>query len=134
MSELFSGGCKYENVKRNAFWYNAHLDSRLNITHDCIDDVIKHLNDCEQNPTVGLIARRKYRSNNYLDCYERNLKDISKFKSVETANNAFKEKLSILYPKTMKARKFLIESNRVVFESVKPIKKNLRRALFKILG
>ena len=88
----------------------------------------------KENPTIGLLARKKHRTNNYSDCFERNLKDLYKFKQVKAADNAFKETFASLYPKTGKARKFLIETNSIVLNYVKPIRKNLRRTLFKLFN
>ncbi|DAA88413.1 TPA: hypothetical protein CPT87_04985 [Candidatus Gastranaerophilales bacterium HUM_5] len=134
MSEIMDGGCRFERVRRNAYWNNAHLDTRFRVSKDFTDDAINHLIDCKENPTIGLLARKKHRTNNYPDCFERNLKDLYKFKHVKAADNAFKETFVSLYPKTGKARKFLIETNSIVLNYVKPIRKNLRRTLFKLFN
>ena len=134
MSEIMDGGIRFESVRRNAYWNNAHLDTRFRVAKDCTDDAINHLIDCKENPTIGLLARKKHRTNNYPDCFKRNLKDLYKSKHVKDADNAFKETFASLYPKTGKARKFLIERNSIVLNYVKPIKKNLRRTLFKLFN
>ena len=134
MSEIMDGGIRFESVRRNAYWNNAHLDTRFRVAKDCTDDAINHLIDCKENPTIGLLARKKHRTNNYPDCFKRNLKDLYKSKHVKDADNAFKETFASLYPKTGKARKFLIETNSIVLNYVKPIKKNLRRTLFKLFN
>ena len=104
------------------------------VLQDCTDDAINHLIDCKENPTIGLLARKKHRTNNYPDCFKRNLKDLYKSKHVKEADDAFKETFASLYPKTGKARKFLIETNSIVLNYVKPIKKNMRRTLFKLFN
>ena len=119
MSEIMDGGIRFESVRRNAYWNNAHLDTRFRVAKDCTDDAINHLIDCKENPTIGLLARKKHRTNNYPDCFKRNLKDLYKSKHVKDADNAFKE---------------TFETNSIVLNYVKPIKKNLRRTLFKLFN
>lgn len=58
MSEIMDGGCRFERVRRNAYWNNAHLDTRFRVAKDCTDDAINHLIDCKENPTIGLLARK----------------------------------------------------------------------------
>lgn len=134
MSYIIQGFNRYNKLKYNAYWNNAHLDSRFRMTDDLLDDAVNHLNDCRKNPTRGLLARKKFRTNNYPDCYKRNLNDLYKNEAVKTADNAFKEKFSSLYPKSGKVRKFLIKSESIVLDYVKPVKKNFRRTLFKMFG
>ena len=51
---------KYENVRYNAYWTRVGINTRLGIDKDNIDDYKAHLQDCNNNPTIGMLARRKY--------------------------------------------------------------------------
>ena len=37
MSEIIDGGYCYENIRRNAYWYNAHLDTTFRPDVDFAD-------------------------------------------------------------------------------------------------
>lgn len=132
MSEIIEGGFRYESVRSRAYWNNAHLDTRFHITHDAVQDGIAHLEDCRENPTIGLLARKKFRTNNYPPLYKRNLAELRNSKYFSDAEQNFKDTFTSMYPKTGKARKFLIDSESIVLNYVKPIQKTLRRMLFKL--
>ncbi len=135
MSYVLHGvSSRFDKIKYNAYWNNAHLDSRMRVTKDLVDDAVSHLNDCINNPTIGLLARKKFRTYNYPDCFKRNLEDLHKYKSVQTADQAFNDHFSALYPRTGNARKFLINSKSIVLDYVKPLNKSLRRAFFKMFN
>lgn len=128
------GGYRFARVANNAFWNNVHLDTRCNVNHSCIEDAVAHLNDCRENPTIGLLARKKYRTNNYPEHFRENLLNIYSYDRVRNADKAFKSRFKNLYPETAKMRKFLIASESIVLDSVKPIKKNSERLLFSIIN
>ncbi len=132
MSEIIEGGFRYESVRSRAFWNNAHLDTRFHINHDTVQDGVAHLEDCKQNPTVGLLARKKFHTDNYPHYYKRNLAELRGSRYFSEAEKSFKDTFTSMYPRTGKARKFLINSESIVLNYVKPIKKTLGRMLFKL--
>ena len=135
LMEMFDGCTRYDNIKRNAYWNNVHLDSRFHPTADEVETAIEHLKDCHNNPTVSLIARRKYRTNNYPDCFQRNLKEVYDASAwVRRADSAYRNRFAELYPKTAKARKLLIKTQSIVLNCVKPIEKGLKRSFIKLIS
>ena len=125
---------KYSNQRYNAYWNNVHLDTRLSLGADAIMDAVNHLNDCIKNPTIGLLMRKKCRTNNYPDCFNRNLNLLYSDKRVQHAQVFFEVIYENLYPKTGKARKYLIKNENIVIDYVKPIRKSLKRTLFKLFS
>ncbi len=134
MSEYMEGGSRFERINNNAFWANAHLDTRLRLDKNNIDENYNHIKDCIDNPTTGLIAGRKYRTLNYPMHYARNQRDLFECSKMRQVNNEFVKKFRKLYPKTAEARLYLINMQSIVQNYVKPIKKTLRRSLFKLTG
>ncbi len=121
--------------KRNAQIYNKHLDSGFSITKESAMDSIKHINDCIENPTIGLIARKQSRTHKLPSfCYEQNYRDLMAFDSMNVAVGVFENKFDNLYPRSGKARKYLINSNSIMLDSVNHIKKTFSRQIFKFLG
>ena len=134
MSETELGGSRFGRINHNAYWANAHLDTRFHIDVDMIDDNYNHLQDCIKHPTTGLLAAKKNRTYNYPDCYERNFQELMSVPKMKNSADAFVNKFHKLYPKTAKARNFLINTDSIVLNYVKPIKKSLRRTLFRLLN
>lgn len=86
----------------------------------------EHLKDCNNNPTVGLLARRKYITKKPMDYpvhASRNIHHIEKQPEIESLNNSLKNKINELYPKTKQIRQYIINSDRVVLDEVKRSKK-----------
>ena len=131
--EIQEGGHRYELIRHNAQYNNMHLDTRFKIDSNCVEDAVNHLDDCTKNPTVALLARKKARSNNYPEFFKRNLNDIYKLTPVRDAYDIFRTKFSFMYPKTGKARKLLINTESIVLNYVKPIKKDFKRTVIKLL-
>lgn len=134
MSEYIEGGNRFSRINHNAYWANVHLDTRFRIDKDNIDENYKHLQDCINHPTTGLLAEKKHRTVNYPACYLRNQRALFKIPEMQQAKDVFENKLNTLYPKTGNARRFLIESNSIVLNYVKPIKKTFRRMFFKLMN
>ena len=128
------GGSRYDNIKSNAYWANVHLDTRLAADSEFAFHIADHLNDCTEQPTVGLLARQKYKTNNYPFHYQNNLKDFFEMEEVKLANDKFNNTFDKLYPKTGKLRKRLIKSGSIKLNYVNPIEKNLRRTFIKIFS
>ncbi len=133
MSETILGGSRFDDIKSRAF-YAQKFDTRLAPDPDFADDIIQHIRDCEQHPTTGLLARKRYKTNNYPYYYSRNKKMYYNMEEIKRANNIFIDKYNKLYPKTGFARKKLIETGSITLNYVKPIKKNLSRCLIKFSG
>ena len=133
--EIIEGGCRYEKIRHNAHWNNVTLDTRLRPEKSDINTAINHLVDCKENPTVALLARKKYRTNNYPQYFKRNLFDLYKSsKALRNADLAYRETFNSLYPKTGKARKLLINNESIVLNYVKPIEKTIKRSLIKFIS
>ena len=132
MSEYIEGGSRFDRINHNAFWSNAHLDTRLRIDKDSISDNYNHIQNCIDNPTTGLLAGKKHKTINYPMHYARNQRDLFQFSEMQQVNNTFVSKFKKLYPKTGNARLFLINNENIVLNYVKPIKKTFRRMIFKL--
>ena len=74
------------------------------------------------------------RGQNYPGYYRRNLEAVKKFPNIKNLMNALNDKLKELYPKTRKARDFIIETNRIRFDVTEETKHNFRRLFFKTTG
>lgn len=131
--EIIEGGCRYESIRNNAFWNNASLDTKFHPDASDCEQAVNHLIDCKKQPTVALLARKKYRTNNYPDFFTRNLFELyESSKSVQNADMAYRQTFNKLYPKTGKARKLLINNESIVLNYVKPIQKTFKRILIKL--
>lgn len=132
--EYMDGGIRYGNVRRNAHWYNAVLDTRLkpDIEADAIE-VIDHYNDCQKNPTIGLLTRKQAETNNYPEFRKRNQKIFNQAKGIKELKEQFEKTFNeTLYPRTKNIRKYLIEKEFVVLDCVKPRVKSFGKTLFKL--
>ena len=133
--EIIEGGCRYETIRNNAFWNNVNLDTRFHPDASDCEQAVNHLIDCKNQPTIALLARKKYRTNNYPDYFTRNLFELyESSKSVQNADIAYRETFNKLYPKTGKARKLLINNESIVLNYIKPIQKTLKRTLIKLVS
>lgn len=125
------------NIKFNAFWSNKYLSTKGNISQNrkAVKQVLNHMNDCYTSPTIGLLARKKHDLLLDKSIKRKNLKILKKeVEAYRNIKNAFKKKFDYLFKKTGKARKFLISSESIVLDKVKPIKKDFGRKIFKSLG
>lgn len=134
MTNDIDGGLRYARVVNNAFWNNVHLDTKCPMNGRNVETAVAHLNDCRENPTVGLLARKKYTTSVYPEHFRQNLMDLYSYDKFRKADKAFKNRFNELYPKTGDMRKFLIESESVVLDYVKPIKKNAERVIYSVLN
>lgn len=134
MSEIIDGGYCYENIRRNAYWYNAHLDTTFRPDVDFADTFISHYGDCKENSTLGLLARKTTETKNYPHLKLRNEELYNRFEGVREAKDSFEKTFNKNYPKTGKARKYLIDKEFVVLDYVKPLAKTFGRKMFKLFG
>ncbi len=132
--ETILGGNRFSKLENHAYWANVNLDTRFHVDKDSVDYNHKQIQDCINHPTTGLLAAKKYKTYNYIHCYERNYKELLTIPLIKNATDYFESKFQKLYPKTGKARKFLINNNNIVLNYVKPIKKSLKRTVFKWFG
>ena len=131
--EIEFGAPRFENIRRNAHWTHAHLDTRLSWDVDWTNDAVSHLEDCKENPTRGLLARHEAEKNGiyYPYFYERNKKNMLRNHKINQLSDEFDSQLKKMYPKTLKARMFLIETESVVLGTVKKHSSFLKKILFR---
>ena len=135
MAEYTIGGPIYSRERTNAHWHNVHLDTRLKPDAYDVQDAIKHFEDCKNNPTIGLLARKHFETNNYPEFKRRNMALLMRAPEVKAAKDSFETTFKKeLYPRTNKARKYLIDKNFVMLDYVKPRVKTLGKTLFKMFG
>lgn len=124
-------------LKFNAFWSNKYLSTKCNISKNekAVKQVLNHLKDCYNVPTIGLLARKKHDLLSDNSIKRKNLKILKKeVEAYRHIKKAFKKKFDFLFKNTGKARKFLISSESIVLDKVKPIKKDFGRKIFKSFG
>lgn len=117
---------RYERERYNAYWSRVGIDTRLLADKYNVEDYKAHLKDCEKNPTVGLLARKKYitgKPMNYPETARRNLRYIEKQPEIDTLTKSVNNKIKELYPKTAFVRQYIIDNNRVVFDRIEKIRK-----------
>jgi hypothetical protein len=118
--------CKLEHIKYNAYWSRVHIDSRLKIDEKDIIDYKEHLKDCQKNPTIGLLAGKKYitgKPMNYPEYANRNIRYLERQPEIDELKKSLKKKINDLYPKTKHIREYIISSKRVVFSTIEKSKK-----------
>lgn len=117
---------KYENVRYNAYWAKAGIDTRLRPDDTDFDNYKAHIQDCEKHPTSGFLVRHKYitgKPNNYPAHAMRNKHYIDSQPEVKVLKEGLKARLQFLYPRTNHIRKYIINNERVLLDSIEPIKK-----------
>lgn len=117
---------KYENARYNAYWARVGIDTRLKIDDYNIDDYKAHLKDCRENPTIGLLANRKYitgKPMNYPIYARRNLHYLEKQPEINTLIKSLENKIKTLYPKTKHLREYIIDNGRVLLDGIEQSKK-----------
>ena len=132
--ELEEGFPRFSNVRYNAFWSHAHLDTRLDWDAGSAHYTISHLKDCQKNPMVGLLARREAQGKhiNYPYHYGTNVNMMLRHKKIASLNDSFNSQLQKSYPKTFKARMFLIENQSVVLRTVKKHTSGLKKLMYRL--
>ena len=134
--EYMDGNIRYDSIRRHAHYYNTVLDTRLK--PDMVADageVIDHYKDCMKKPTVALLARKQKETRNYPEYRFRNESIFNHSSEVKPYLDSFEKTFNKdLYPKTKKARKFLIDKEFVVLDYIKPRVKSFSKTLFKLLG
>ena len=124
--EIEIGYDRFEDIKRHAYWTNVHIDTRFRADRENMDDYIAHLKDCENHPTTGLLAKRKYitgKKKNYSVYARRNLHILERQPEADKLLTGTKEKIDRLYPKTKHIRQYVIDHDRVLLDWVEKTKK-----------
>ena len=117
---------KYESIRYNAYWSRKGIDTRFEVDEDVLDTYKAHLKDCENKPTVGMLARKKYitgKPMNYSIEARRNLHYMHRQPEVKELRNALNNKINELYPRTKHIRKYITDTNRVVLDYVEKARK-----------
>lgn len=112
---------RYGNVRNNAYWSRVLIDTTLNVDLEDISNYKEHLKDCNSNPTVGLLARRKYitkKPMNYPIHARRNLRFIKSQPEIKSLNTSLINKINELYPRTKHLRQYIIDSDRVILDGI----------------
>lgn len=117
---------KYESIRSNAYWSRVHIDTRLKIDREDILDYKAHLQDCEKNPTVGLLAGKKYitgKPMNYPEYAYRNRCYLERQPEIDSLKKSLKNRINELYPKTKHIREYIINNNRVLLDGIEKSRK-----------
>ncbi len=128
---------RFKAIRTRAERAITALDTPLSPDEDSTKYLADHLKDCLKHPTTGLMAYNDAfisRGQEYPVYYRKNLEMAKKFPDIKNLMNALNDKLKELYPKTRKARDFIIETNRIHFDVTEETRHNFRRLLFKSTG
>lgn len=126
---------RWDNAVNNAILTRASLDTSLRRYDDDAESLINHYKYCKKEPTVGMMIEKKYLfnkedKNRY---FYRNLNVFNKMEAVRNEKDNFEKCFNEMYPKSGKARKYLVDSKSIVLDYIKPIHKNLLRRIAKLL-
>lgn len=128
---------RFKAIRTRAERAITSLDTPLRPDEDSTKYLADHLRDCLKHPTTGLMAYNDAfisRGQEYPVYYRQNLAMAKNFPDIKNLMNALNDKLKELYPKTRKARDFIIETDRIKFDAIEETKHNFRRLLFKSTG
>ena len=114
---------KFDRVKTNAQTAKLILETkRLSHSYDHnIEQIQRHLDDCNYHPTTGLLARQKYIENApkiFPGRFIRNKETLKSHPTFQYLNGILEDTLNKLYPKTKKIRQYIIQNNRIDLDYV----------------
>lgn len=121
-------------MKMNAQLSNDLLDTPYQFVPKLTHYAEAHIEDCKENPTIGLLARQHAKTNDYPNMARENMALLHQQDSFEKVDNEFKQVFKDTYPKTNKVRRQLIKKESIVLDEVKPIKKDFTRTMIKFFG
>lgn len=121
-------------MKMNAQLSNDLLDTPYQFVPKLTHYTEAHIEDCKENPTIGLLARQHVKTNDYPNMARENMALLRQQDSFEKVDNEFKQVFKDTYPKTNKVRRQLIKKESIVLDEVKPIKKDFTRTMIKFFG
>lgn len=134
MSLNILGIGKFDKQLNNANIYNSMLDSKYIISRFEVNNANNHILDCIKNPTIGLLARTETQTNDCPKMIKANKNVLQNSEKYMTTRNLFVDSYMSNYPKTGKARMFLIDNHYIVLNKVKKITKDFKRNVFKKFG
>ncbi len=121
-------------MKMNAQLSNDLLDTSYQFVPKLTHYAEAHIEDCKENPTIGLLARQHVKTNDYPNMARENMALLRQQDSFEKVDNEFKQVFKDTNPKTNKVRRQLIKKESIVLDEVKPIKKDFTRTMIKFFG
>ena len=125
----------FRNFRNDAYKAQLVLDSYYKPDENGLKDYTKHLQNCRENPTIGMLISNEIINDsgiNFPRTYSRNKHLLLKNPEIKKLINEIDNTIEKIYfPRTLKAREFLIKTRRVVLDNVMPVKHNLRRELFR---
>ena len=116
---------KYEKIRSNAYWTRVHLDTTMWPDIEDAKAYKAHLQDCIDNPTVGFLARRKYitgKRMTFPDYAWRNKKIMENDRYIKATKDYLNGYVKTLYPKTKHIREYIVNSDRIALDYIKPCK------------
>lgn len=123
------------SFRKNALMNHLVLLAKTTPTKENSKFVTQHLKDCIENPTIGLLAREHFKRGGLSGEYYNNLNTVKQISDeYASVKENFDKKLEELYPKTQRARQYLIKSGSIVLDKIKPIQKTIERTFFKYFG
>lgn len=114
---------RFANIEAKASWLSVHIDSDF-VPNRYSTEVYKEcLENSEIFPIAGLLAKRQYidkMPKKHPQESQRNQKLLEKDPTIAVLIKNFKEKLKTLYPRTRHIREYIINTDRVVLNTVEP--------------
>ncbi len=100
------------------------LYSETTTKKSTIYEAKKHLFNCINNPTIGMIAENQakntYKNKRLKSNYINNLYNLKCDNYINSINKTLDNKIKNMYPKTLEARQYFIDNNQIVLNKVKP--------------
>lgn len=125
----------FRNFRNDAYKAQLVLDSYYKPDENGLKAYTNHLQNCRKNPTIGMLISNEIINDsgiNFPRTYSRNKHLLLKNPEIKKLINEIDNTIEKIYfPRTLKAREFLIKTRRVVLDNVMPVKHNLRRELFR---
>ncbi len=116
----------YRNIRNNAKWAIQEMDTRFFPDDYGEYYYAQHLKNAIEKPTVGMMAFHEAKTKplldypNHFDLNKRILEEKSS--TVKKLKQTFDNVLYHLYPKTSKIREFIIDEDRIAFDTIKKSK------------
>ena len=116
----------YRDMRYNAKLVRDELDTRFYPDDYGEYYYAQHLKDTIQKPTVGMMSLHEAKSKPMFDYplfYNRSKKILEeKSSTIKVLKKTLDDTLQNLYPRTLKIREFIIEQERIAFDTIKKSK------------